>query len=213
MALLPLFMDVREAVAISAVVGMVLNLGFTIRLWPHVNRREVLPMAVAAVVGVPLGLWFLHSVDTMLVTATLGLVLCCHAIWSLWRGGAEARRLKRGWAVLAGGLGGALSGAFNTAGPPVLVYATLRNWPRDVFRANLQAFFSVTGALSLAGFASTGLVTRQTLWIDLLVLPAVGAGAWVGHRLSARVDPVAFRRGVLVALLVMGGHYIVRLFI
>ena len=168
-------------------------------------------MGIAAMLGVPLGLWFLHSVDVRLVTGTLGVVLVTHACWSLWRGEAQERKVARPWALLAGGLGGALSGAFSTAGPPILIYATLRAWPRDVFRANLQAFFTVTSVVSLTGFASTGLITRETLWIDLLALPAVACGAWVGHKLSARVDPLVFRKGVLVALLLMGGHYIVRL--
>ncbi len=211
MALLPLFIDVREAVAISSVVGVALTISFTIRLWRHVDRREVLPMSLAALVGVPLGVWFLHAVDVRLVTGTLGVVLVVHATWSLLRGARKERQPGQGWGVVAGGLGGALSGAFSTAGPPVLVYATLRAWPKDTFRANLQAFFSVTGLLSLTGFALTGLVTPQTLWVDLLVLPAVACGAWVGHRLSSRVDPIAFRKGVLVALFLMGCNYIVRL--
>ncbi len=211
MALLPLFMDLRQAVAISSVVGILLTVGFTVRLWRHVDRGEVLPMALAALVGVPMGLWFLHSVDADLVTATLGVVLVVHAIWSLWRGSAVGRQLHRGWAMLAGLIGGTLSGAFNTAGPPMLVYATIRSWPPVKFRANLQAFFSVTSVLTITGFATTGLITRHTLWIDLLAVPAVSLGAWLGHRLSARVNPVAFRRGVLVALLVMGANYILRL--
>ena len=211
MALLPLFMSLQQAVAVSAVVGMLLNLTFAFQLRAHADYREVAPMALAGLLGVPMGLWLLHSVDSRLVTGLLGLVLCGHASWSLLRRGQASRPLGRRWALLAGGIGGALSGAFNTAGPPVLVYATLRDWPRDNFRANLQTFFSVTGTLSLIGFSLTGLVTAQTLRLDAFALPAVALGAWLGNRLCKRIDPLAFRRGVLVALLAMGGYYIVRL--
>lgn len=212
MALLPLFMGVQQAVAVSSVIGVMITVSFAIRLRAHTDRAEVAPMALAGLLGVPVGLWLLHSLDAGLVTGLLGAVLCTHASWSLLRGDRQGRTLARGWAVLAGALGGALSGAFNTSGPPVLVYATLRHWPRDVFRANLQTFFTVTGTLSLIGFATTGLITWQTLRLDAIALPAVVLGAWGGNRLSARVDPIAFRRGVLVALLAMGAYYIVRLF-
>lgn len=208
MGLLPLFWDLEQAVAVSSVFGVMLNLSLAWKLRAHARPREVAPMVLAALAGVPVGLWFLHSVDPRLVKGALGLVLVSHAVFSLSRPAAGAMTTSRPVAALAGLVGGALSGAFNTSGPPVLVYATLRGWPPATFKANLQAYIGVTALTSMTGFALTGLITRETLQANLLLAPALIAGGVLGHRASRHIDQALFRRGVLVALLFMGAWYL-----
>lgn len=227
MALLPLVWPVPQAVGVSAVFGIVLTAALAVRLRSHLQVREVWPMAAASVVGVPLGVTFLHNVPVVWVVSALGGILIVHATWSLWpreqrdrdadqaeeaTDGAEQADVSGGkWAgPIAGLAAGALSGAFSTAGPPALVYATLRGWPKDAFRANLQVFFLVSSSLSLVGFVATGIVTVDTARANVTLLPALILGGFVGHKLSGRVDPVRFRKGVLIGLWLMGANYLLR---
>ena len=210
MALLPLVWPVDQAVAVAAVFGMGLNVAFSIHLRAHGDWREVVSLAVPAVAGVPIGLWFLHHADGRLATGALGAVLVVFAAWSLLHR-AAVRPLGRIWAWLAGLAAGVLSGALNTAGPPTLIYATLRGWQRDAFRANMQLFFTAVGAFTVIGFAATGLITSATLQLNLMLALPLAVGAWLGNRLCSRVDQLTFRRGVLLALLAMGTWYLLRL--
>jgi uncharacterized protein len=209
MALLPLVWEIRTAVGVSTVFGIVLTMFLAFQLRAHMQRAEIVPMVVAGAVGVPLGVSFLHGVEVRWVIATLGVILLVHAGWSLV-GHKAGARVGRWAAPLAGFVGGMLSGAFSTAGPPALMYATARNWPRDTFRANLQAFFLSTSTFSLVGFVMTDVVTLDTMRINLTLLPALALGGWLGHRISGRIDQERFRRGVLVALLLMGCNYLFR---
>jgi len=211
MALLPLVVPLKSAIAVSAVLGIILNSMLAWRLRAHIDRAEVVPLAVAALVGIPFGVVFLHRVEPKLVMATLGAVLVLYSGWSLLARG-RPEPVARGWAWLAGLVGGLIGGAFNTAGPPILVYATRQAWPRDVFRANLQTVFVVTGVSGLIGYAMTGMVTSYTLWLDLVGLPVLVVGGIAGQRIGDRVDQHAFRRAVLVALALMGLSYLSRLF-
>ena len=104
-----------------------------------------------------------------------------------------------------------LGGAFNTAGPPVLVYAIASGWRRDAMRANLQLFFAVVGLASTTGFALVGVIDAGTLRWNALLLPCIPLGAWLGNRLASRTDAETFRRGVLIALVAMGTWYVVQL--
>ena len=56
-------------------------------------------------------------------------------------------------------------------------------------------------ALLLGG---TGTVTPDTVRLFLIGLPALLAGSWLGLRLYGKLDEAAFRKVVLVLLLVSG---------
>ena len=108
-----------------------------------------------------------------------------------------------------GFLGGILGGAYNTTGPPVIIYGNCRGWPPAEFKGNLQAFFLLTSLIIIVSHALAGNYTPDVLRLSLLVLPAVAAGLGAGLALSKRVSAAAFRTIVLWLLLALGVWLIV----
>jgi len=211
MALLPLLWSVKASVAVVGIFSLALTSGLAWTWREHIDRKEVLPIASTAILGVPLGVWSLHRLNETLVIGVLGAVLVAHATWSLWgRAPREEPSVSRKWGPLAGFLGGVLSGAFNTSGPPVIVYGAERGWVKDRFRATLQAYFLLTTVLSTVGYVSTGIITTESLKLNAMLLPALVLGAWAGQHGSKFVNPEAFRKLVLWALLGMGLFYTAR---
>jgi uncharacterized protein len=99
---------------------------------------------------------------------------------------------------------GALGGATGFAGIILTIWSTLRGWTPPEQRAVFQPVgvsVFLTTALFLGG---TGTVSRDTIWLFLIGLPALAAGNWAGLKLFARLDEVGFRRVVLGLLLVSG---------
>jgi uncharacterized membrane protein YfcA len=45
----------------------------------------VLPLAAAAALGVPLGVWALNSLDEDLIKRVLGVVLIAYALYGVWK--------------------------------------------------------------------------------------------------------------------------------
>ena len=88
------------------------------------------------------------------------------------------------WAYLAGLFGGMLGGAYNTSGPPVIMYADCRRWPPDVFKGNLQGYFIIVSLAVVVSHALSGNFTFQVWQIFLSTLPftvlgiACIGGAW-----------------------------------
>jgi uncharacterized protein len=80
----------------------------------------------------------------------------------------------------------------------------MRGWPpaeqRAVFQPSGVAVFAAT-ALWLG---STGMIGGNTLTLFLIGLPALAVGTWVGLKLFGKLDDQAFRRIVLVLLLISG---------
>jgi hypothetical protein len=109
----------------------------------------------------------------------------------------------QGWAFAAGAAAGLLGGAYNTDGPPVIIYGSCRQWPPPEFKSNLQGLFMVNNAVILASHAVIGNLTAPVWKNFLAALPAVAVGAAAGLSLDRFVNAALFRKimlGLLVAL-------------
>jgi len=203
MALLPVLIGILEATPLVALVGLALEIVLVIRYRKHLNFRAVWKIALAAVVGTPLGVLFLTGVDERLALAVLGVIISSYALYALL--GFQLPRLDQPiWAYVVGLFGGILGGAYNTAGPPVIVYADCRRWQPGEFKGNLQAFFIIVSVAVVISHALDGNFTPrvwQLFWSSSLFLVA---GIVAGLSLESRVNPAVFRRVVLILLVIMG---------
>jgi uncharacterized protein len=69
-----------------------------------------------------------------------------------------------------------------------------------VFQPVIVAVF----VLTLLWCGGTGAVTAETIRLFVVGLPAVLIGTWLGLKLYGKLDEAAFRRVVLVLLLISG---------
>lgn len=214
MSVLPFFVPVRLAVVLISVLRVVPVITLLIQLWRQVSLKRVGPLLAGALLGVPLGVWFLRAASPTAVRITLGLVLTGYAVWALLRRAPAEREVPRepaaGWGLLAGGVGGALGGGFNTGGPPVVLFAAVAGWQRDVLRASLASYFFTVIAIQLSLFVWQGLLDAAVLRVQALAVPVVVLGTWLGSKLSSRVPQARFQRGILVLILVLGVTFLWR---
>jgi uncharacterized membrane protein YfcA len=203
MPLITLVLGLRTAAPLVALAGLTLYATNLLRHRAAFNLKEVLPMGAAAALGVPVGVWVLANADENLVRQLLGLILVAYASYALARPKAPRLRCQR-WAYPAGFAAGCLGGAYNTPGPPAIVYGSLRRWPKDEFRAAMQALFLLTGFLVVASHVVARHVTADVLTFYLYAAPALGLGILVGSRADRWVDGNRFRTLVNGSVLVLG---------
>ena len=152
MALLPAVTGIRLATPLVALVAIVIEGVLIIRYREALDMHSIWKVVLAALVGTPLGVLFLSHVDERIALTVLGLVIAGYAVYALL--GLKLPQLENAmWAYAAGLVGGMLGGAYNTSGPPVIVYADCRRWSPDVFKSNLQGYFVIRWLFS----AETGL--------------------------------------------------------
>ena len=131
-----------------------------------------------------------------------------YCAWALSFGArTRPRALPASLGYLAGALSGVL-GAFNTGGPPAVVYTTVSGWDKDTTTSSLQLTFVLTSLIQLTGFGLTGLLTAESLWLNLALFPVMALGVFAGQHLYQRIDQVTFRRALLTILLVVGFVYL-----
>lgn len=203
MALLPALVGIKVATPFVALFALLLEIVLVLRYHKSMQFRAVGHIALAAVVGTPLGVFFLARVNERISLTVLGVVIAGYALYALL--GLKMPRIEKpGWAYLAGLLGGMLGGAYNTSGPPVIVYADCRRWPPDVFKGNLQGYFIIVSSAVVVSHALTGNFTPQVWNLVWWTLPFLAVGILAGLSLDRWLNPATFRRVVLVLLVLMG---------
>jgi uncharacterized membrane protein YfcA len=203
MPLLTIALGIRTAapmVALAALTVYTINL---IRYRRAINVPEVLRLGLASAAGVPVGIWVLSAADEDVVMRILGVVLIAYAAYSLFQPRVQ-QALSGGWVYPAGFLAGCFGGAYNTPGPPVIVYGSMRQWPRDEFRAVLQALFFLNAVLVVTSHAVAQHLTRLVLVYYLYAVPALAAGILLGAVVDRRIDQNLFRKIVTAMILALG---------
>ena len=203
MPLFTLALGLRTAAPTVALVALTVYVINALRFRRSLNVGAVLRLGGAAALGVPVGVWLLSQVDEALVTGGLGLVLVAFALYSLLRPAARWRP-SPWWIYPAGFLAGCLGGAYNTPGPPAIVYGSLRRWPRDEFRAAMQTLFLISGTLVVASHLAIGHLTAQVWHYYFYALPALALGILAASRVDRRIEQKWFRVLVAVMILALG---------
>ncbi len=160
-------------------------------------------LTIASAVTIPLGIYFLSTVDPVLVRRIIGLVVFVWAITML-SGQRYEGRLSVPATLSIGGVAGVLMGATGLGGPPVLMYLLSTPARAESNRANIITFFGLVSVLMVAMFAYTGSYDGPSLWRAALLTPVFLASAWIGANFFDRSSEATFRRIALLFLLTVG---------
>ena len=169
------------------------------------DKARLLPFVLGGLAGIPLGVALLPRLDMDAFKFVLGtlLVLWCPAM-------LLARHLPR---ITAGGRmadaavglsGGVMGGLGGFTGVLPILWCTLRGLDKDVQRAIIQNFNLAMLLVTFTTYAATGLITRATLPLLALVIPAMLVPSLLGARLYAGISEARFRQ-VVLGLLTLSG--------
>jgi len=174
-----------------------------------IDFKLVWPFLVGGLAGVPLGTLLIVHTDPHLFKLSIGVLLLVFpsALYfsrsdvAISFGSHVAGKAADMAIGFAGGILGGLAGL---SGPVPTLWASVRGWGKDKRRGVFQTFnwTVLTAAFCLQAIA--GLVTQETLWLALFVLPATLGGAWLGVRTYHALSDRNFRDVVLGLLFLSG---------
>ncbi len=203
MPLLTLFYGLKVAAPLSAMLSSTITLAILILHWRRIDLKSAWRLIVASLAGIPIGLWMLKDINETAMMILLALVLIGTALSRMLH--PDRFYLKSAsWAFPFGFVAGILGGAYNTNGPPVVVYGSMRRWDADTFRATIQGYTFPVGLTVLLGHYSTGLWTAQVGSMYLTALPVIGAAFLIGNFLHGRLKGRRFHTTLHILLLAMG---------
>ncbi len=203
MALLPIMVDIQVVSPLVAVVALTIELFLLLRYRHALNLPAVWRLIVAALVGIPFGVWALRVLDEQVILKMLGFIIIGFAIYALLNFRLP-ELAHQAWAYIFGFTGGLFGGAYNISGPPVIVFGNCRRWERETFKSNLQGFFFVSSIFVVVVHALNHNLTMTVWELYLWSVPAMFLGILLGTYLDRFINPFLYRRIVLGLLVVLG---------
>lgn len=185
-----------------ALFGLVVNTYLVITLRQHIKLFELKRLIFGSIIGIPVGVFFLAESDSGFLKLLLGIVLIIFVIIS-FSNFIKAKGIDAKFGYLFGFASGILGGAFNTNGPPILIYFYLRGWDKEKLKASITGFFIFSSILIVAGHFFSGLTSSRVLTSFAIYLPFVLIGQVLGKILFSRISSADYQKFVLVFLLIV----------
>jgi uncharacterized membrane protein YfcA len=189
----------RLVAALLLIIDVVAAAPLLPNAWKHADRRATAVMVSGALIGVPLGTYFLSRLDPVTTRWIIsGFVLALlMLLLSGWRyRGKDYPAISAG----IGAVSGFCSGLAQTGGPPIVGYWLGRPIAAAIARANILLFFGASDFFSVVSYSSTGLITADAIRFSFLVGPVYGIGVLIGASLFGRASETLFR-GICYALI------------
>ncbi|MGH7134344.1 MAG: sulfite exporter TauE/SafE family protein [Pirellulales bacterium] len=208
MSLLPLvvsLVDAQAIVTLTSTAACLLMAAVTLR---DVPWSELPRLWLGVVAGVPLGFGVLESLPPVTVTRALGLMLCLMVLFEF----LVAHRRSIQWPPwlepVVGIVSGALTGAFNIGGPPLVACIYSRPWTKEKRVAGLTAVFLSGGLVRVALLLKYHELPREAWSATAWSLAPMLLAILCGNRLLRRVPERPLRAAVFGVLLFLGVRYL-----
>ena len=205
MMFLPHFMPSHTAAAtISTLFSCVTSTYNAVRYRKDVAFKTALPMIGAALLSIPVAVYFSAAVSARIFQILLGAVLIALSIFFLF----FHKRIRSNPTpingALAGVVGGALNGLFSTGGPPIVLYLSAATTEKITYFATIQFYFCFTNLYAMANRALNGIVT-----LDVLIYAAIGMvgcmlGDFIGKFVFDKLNSDKFKQVIYVGMIISG---------
>lgn len=168
-------------------------------------------LLVGICLGTPIGVTFITSGQTQMVTAGLGCVLIVYGAYGLSAATISIRPESEWWlSPLIGLTTGIIMGATGISALPVAPYFTALNLKRDDLIQGLGLTFTVSSFALALGLLATGQFQMGLAASSLFALIPAFAGMFLGQAVRMRLRQDIFRKCFFSGLLLVGAYMAVR---
>ncbi|OGU39601.1 MAG: hypothetical protein A2X61_11200 [Ignavibacteria bacterium GWB2_35_12] len=201
-------MNIKIATPIVAFMGFTVSVFILLGNREKQNLGKIWQLVVFSIIGIPIGLLFLKGINENVVKIVLALILIIYSLFSLTYPKLYLKTNKSAFAF--GIVSGILGGAYNTNGPPIIMYGTLRKWTPEEFRLLLQGVFLPTNMFIIIGHGFAGLWTGDVVKAMLYALPTVMVATIIGNILNKRISAEKFEKLVYYFLIGIGSILLIQ---
>lgn len=209
MPLLTMLIGIKTATPLMTLNGCTLAAVLFARHYKEIDWTSAKKLIISSAFGIPVGIYFLKNGNEQLTKIILGGIIIGVAVYNLWLK-KEAHSIHPNWSYVFGFFAGILGGAFNTGGPPIVLFGTLRGWTQMQFVSTLQGYFLPSDLFILAGQLISGILTKTVFKYYLLCLPFTLLAMVLGKYIRKQIPPGKFNRYIFILLLAIGILFLIR---
>ncbi|WP_332924456.1 sulfite exporter TauE/SafE family protein [Candidatus Puniceispirillum sp.] len=202
-----------QAVAITLAVSITVGVQgvWVVRTAIRNNYRRLLWFLIPGILGVPIGVASLTYLDATILKLVIGVISIIYGLFFL----AQRSLPRVTWSMpaadaLVGFISGIFGGAASLSGALMMMWNAVRDWEKAEIRAVLQPFNFVVLSLGTAMLAFNGAYDIQTLSYLAVAIPVALLSAQAGIALFRRMQNDAFRRLLIIMMLMSGCVLVLR---
>jgi uncharacterized membrane protein YfcA len=174
------------------------------KLRHELTWNSIAPFIIGGMIGVPIGTILLTYLNPAYLRTGVGVLLVIYGTYGLAQPTLKPLPSNTLIDAEVGLANGVLAGLTGLPGFIITVWCQLRGWKKDHQRAIFQPVMLAAIAANLVTLGIAGAITTDVMRLYLIGLPAMLAGLWVGFNLYGKLDDAAFRKVILVLLLLAG---------
>lgn len=167
-----------------------------------------------ALIGIAAAYWFLGRASDDLMRLVIGWIILTmvsvQLLKSLFPKALKKLAHSHGFGIFAGWFGGVASMLANAGGPVMQLYLLSREMPKMQLVGVGVRFFLVVNLIKLPLNAGLELLTWRVFCWDLVTLPVLWAGIYLGKKWLILVPQIIFERMVIVCAVAAGLSLICR---
>ena len=181
------------------------NLAVTWVYRRHIDWKLAIAPLCMVLAGAALGVLLLKNVAVTAMKAVFGVVLILLSVEQLWRAlrGKPSRAGHPALMLTLGISAGVLCGMFGV-GALLAAYLSRVTTDDATYKGTMSIIFTIENFFRVLAYSATGLLTAVSLTRAAILLPFMGAGLFLGIRLSNRLNARTMRLIIGVMLLLSG---------
>lgn len=181
------------------------NLAVTWVYRRHIDWKLAIAPLCMVLAGDALGVLLLKNVDVTAMKAVFGVVLILLSVEQLWREfrGKPSRAGHPALMLTLGISAGVLCGMFGV-GALLAAYLSRVTTDDATYKGTMSIIFTIENFFRVIAYSATGLLTAISLTRAAILLPFMGAGLFLGIRLSNRLNARTMRL-IIGAMLLLSG--------
>jgi hypothetical protein len=142
--ILLLVLGLQDAIAYISIFYLFSSVYLIAQEWKYINRKIILKLAVATILGVALGIWVLSQGKPLFLKKGLGVFILLYVAYTMYVKNKIFKRSK--FTFLFGLAGGFFSGLFSTGGPLYVIIVKNSSLDIQSFRATM---FGILGLITV----------------------------------------------------------------
>ena len=161
---------------------------------------QVLPMTIAGMAGVPVGVLILDSFSPGGLRIAIAIVILALAVPTVLNVQRPFSR-TRITSPIFGFLGAMMVTSMGVGTPLVVLYLVNQKWAASTIRASIACFSLVVAITAVIIYGATGLYTRERVELVLELAPMVLLGVGLATLIVHHIDDRRLRQAVLAVVM------------
>ncbi len=163
----------------------------------------IVPMFIASLGGIPLGIYALEFMSEDTLRMIVGIMVIIFSL-KLLKGVNLAGRFRKMPLFFAGFLSGLLTSSISIGGPPLVIAMNRKGYKKEFFRAVFSWFTVFSSTFACVAFYVKGFLTPESIKFTALALPLLILGSGWGNKIAQKIHQEQFRKLVIYVNVVTG---------